>query len=416
MDIATRRLHSQRLAGEPLAGAVDVVGWLGAVQSQDYPAATWAIGQRTRGAIASTVDRLFDDGAILRTHVLRPTWHFVLPGDIRWLLALTAPRIRAGLAGRLRALELDAATITRAETAITTALGGGRRLTRPELGEVLRATGIAPDGQRLPHLIMAAELDALIVSGPRRRREFTYALFDERVPSAPALDREQALCRLAHHYFRSRGPAQVQDLAWWAGLTLAEAARGAAGAEAATPDAPAAGTPAPSARPDAPAVGTAASSARTRASSSATAASAASNAAATGLASELIDGKRYWFDPGSRPRSTRKSAAHLLPNFDELTVGYRDRSALAHPDGRFDPSLFAFGSLLSSVLVIGGRVRGAWRRVLSPRAVHLQVRLLDGLSASEIAAVEGAAARMSMFLERGVDVQWVGPGKASRPG
>jgi hypothetical protein len=379
VDIATRRLHSQRLAGEPLAGVADVVGWLGAVQSQDYPAATWAIGQRTHGASTSTVNRLFDDGAILRTHVLRPTWHFVLPGDIRWLLALTAPRIRAGIAGRLRELELDAATITRAETAFTTALAGGRRLTRPELGEVLRAAGIAPDGQRLPHLIMAAELDALIVSGPRRRHEFTYALFDERVPSAPTLDREHALCRLAHRYFRSRGPAQVQDLAWWAGLTLAEAARGAAGAEGVGPDASSTGT-----------------------------------VASTGLASELIDGKRYWFDPSSRPRSTRTTAAHLLPNFDELTVGYRDRSALDHPDGRFDPTLFAFGSLLSNVLVIRGRVRGAWRRVLSPRAVHLQVRLLDALSPSEIAAVGRAAARLSAFLERSVDVEWVGARASGR--
>ncbi len=371
VDIATRRLHSQRLAGVPLAGAADVVGWLGAVQSQDYLAASWAIGQRTGGANASTVNRLFDDGAILRTHVLRPTWHFVLPADVRWLLALTAPRIRTGLAGRLRALELDPATVTRAETAFTTALAGGRHLTRAQLGELLGAAGIAPDGQRLPHLIMAAELDALIVSGPLRGREFTYALLDERVPSASAVDREQAICRLAHRYFRSRGPAQAQDLAWWAGLTLAEVARGAAGAT------------------------------ETRAGT------------AVGLASELIDGKRYWFDPGIRPRSTR-TTAHLLPNFDELTVGYRDRSALDHPDGRFDPGLFAFGSVLSNVLVIGGRVRGAWRRVLSPRTVRIQVRLLVALSPAETAAVGRAAARMSGFLERSLDLEWVGPRELGR--
>ncbi|HAW10548.1 MAG TPA: hypothetical protein DCX12_05680 [Chloroflexi bacterium] len=381
MDIATRRLHSQRLAGDPLDGAAEVVGWLGAVQSQDYPAATWALGQRTRAATAATVNRLFDDGAILRTHVLRPTWHFVLPGDIRWLLALTAPRIRAGIAGRLRDLELDAAIITRAETAFTTVLAGGGQLTRSELGEVLRAAGIAPDGQRLPHLIIAAELDALIVSGPRRGREFTYALFDGRVPRAPVLDREQALCRLAHRYFRSRGPAQVQDLAWWSGLTLAEAAQGAAGAAEIGAEAPAAGAAAPA-----------------------------------GLASELIDGKRYWFDPSSRPRSARSAAAHLLPNFDELTVGYRDRAALDHPDGRFDPTLFAFGSVLSNVLVIGGRVRGAWHRVLSRRGVRVQVRMLDALSPSETAAVSRAADRMGAFLERSVDVEWVGPREGGETG
>jgi len=370
VDIATRRLHSQGLAGEPLAGVADVVGWLGAVQSQDYPAATWAIGQRTRETTASMVNRLFDEGAILRTHLLRPTWHFVLPGDIRWLLALTGPRIRSGMAGRLRALELDARTITRAENAFTSALSGGHRLTRAELGEVLRGAGIAPDGQRLPHLLIAAELDALIVSGPRRGREFTYALLDERAPGTSVLDREQALGRLAQRYFRSRGPAQVQDLAWWAGLTLADAARGADGAaEVAGPE---------------------------------------------GLATELVDGKRYWFDPGSRPRSAR-GVAHLLPNFDELTVGYRDRSALDHPEGRFDPTVFAFGSLLSNVLVIGGRVRGAWHWAVSARGVRLQVRLLDALSAAESAAVGRAAAHMSRFLERGVAVEWVGPRVGAEP-
>ena len=151
------------------------------------------------------------------------------------------------------------------------------------------------------------------------------------MPSAPALDRDQALCRLAHRYFRSRGPAQLQDLAWWAGLTLAEAARGAAGAAETREDGPAAGTEEPGSGELALAGGT---------------------AAPVGLASELIDGRRYWFDPSSRPRSAR-GAAHLLPNFDELTVGYRDRSALDHPGGRFDPSLFAFGSVLSNVLVMG---------------------------------------------------------------
>ena len=102
LDIAARRLHAQRLTGEPFASAVDAVGWLGAVQSQDYAGAKWALGQRTRGATDAQLDRLFDEGAILRTHVMRPTWHFVLPEDIRWLLELTGPRVRNDLAARYR--------------------------------------------------------------------------------------------------------------------------------------------------------------------------------------------------------------------------------------------------------------------------------------------------------------------------
>src|SRR5205807_5582397 len=171
-------LHSQRLTGEPFPSAVDAVRWLGAVQSQDYGGAKWALGQRARATDAA-LDRLFDQGAVLRTHVLRPTWHFVLPEDIRWLLELTGPRVRLGLAARHRELEIDGEVSARAGTVLAAALAGGRHLTRGELGEALRAAGVPPDGQRLPHLLMLAELDGLIASGPRHGRQHTYALLDE---------------------------------------------------------------------------------------------------------------------------------------------------------------------------------------------------------------------------------------------
>ncbi len=380
MDIATRRLQSQHLAGNPLDAADEVVGWLGAVQAQDYPAAAWALGQRTRDATAADVHRLFDAGAIVRTHVLRPTWHFALPADIRWLLALTAPRLRTALGGRWRDLGIDHGVMGRAEAAFSAALAGGRQLTRAELGGALHASGIAPDGQRLPHLILAAELDALVVSGPRRGRDFTYMLMDDRVPAAAPLGPEEALRRLAEGYFRSRGPAQLQDFAWWAGTTLAGARRGVA-------------------------------------------------AAGESLASEVIDGKPYWFadiaaDTAAaassvtvpavlappRPRMSGAPIAHLLANFDELTVAYRDRSDAGHPDGRFDPRLFGFGSILSNVLVIGGKVRGAWRRAAGPKSVRVQVRLLGPLRPAEKAAVDRAADRMSGFLELPVELEWEGQG------
>src|SRR3954447_736776 len=95
VDLAHRRMHNLRLSGPPLASVEDAVRWLGAVQSQDYGPAKWSIGQRTIGVDDGDLDRAFDEGALLRTHVLRPTWHFVLPADIRWMLALTAPRVHA---------------------------------------------------------------------------------------------------------------------------------------------------------------------------------------------------------------------------------------------------------------------------------------------------------------------------------
>src|SRR6266849_2170244 len=327
-DIPARRLQTQRLTGEPFKSPLDGIRWLTAVQSQDYSGAKWALGQRSRKTTDAALDRLFDQGAILRTHVLRPTWHFVLPEDIGWLLALTGPRIRAGLVARNRDLEIDDKVAARAEELFTAALAGGRHLTRAELGEVLSAGRISPAGQRLPHLLMRAELDAVIASGPRRGKQFTYALLEERVPKARVLHRDAAVAELTVRYFRSHGPAQIQDFVWWSGLKMADARAGIA-------------------------VGT---------------------------------------------------VAHLLPNFDEYIVAYRDRAAAVHAERPFEAKLFAFGSILSNVVTVGGKVRGSWRRTLARDGVRVEARMLDRLRPAESRAVEAAGRRLGEFLERPVEV------------
>jgi hypothetical protein len=355
--LAPRRLHAQRLAGEPFKSPLEAVRWFGAMQSQDYTGAKWALGQRSHGTTDAELDRLFDEGSILRTHVMRPTWHFVLPEDIRWLLDLTGSRIRLGLAARYRQLELDEKAVARASAAFASALGGGKHLTRGELGEVLRAARVSPEGQRLPHLLMRAELDGLIVSGPRRGKEFTYALVDERVPRARVLERAEALGELARRYFLSHGPAQLQDFRWWSGLTAADARSGIALAGAA-------------------------------------------------LERRAVDGKDYWFNVGTGTGQVGTRRAHLLPNYDEYSVGYRDRAAMIPADVPFDPSFFSFGSVLSNVLTIDGRVRGAWRRVSAGGAVRVELRVLEHLTPPEVAAAEKAGGLMSRFLERPLELAW----------
>jgi hypothetical protein len=350
-----RRLRAQRLIGNPFSSPLDVVRWLGAVQSQDFAGAKWAVAQRSRAATDAALDRLFDRGAILRTHVMRPTWHFVVPEDVRWLLELTAPRVRAGLASRYRELEIDESVAARAGGAFAAALAGGQHLTRPELGRVLSAAGISPQGQRLPHLLIRAELDQLIVSGPRRGKAFTYALLEERAPKVPAMDRSEALAELTRRYFRSHGPAQVQDFTWWSGLAAGEARRGITLAGAA-------------------------------------------------LEHRVVEGKDYWSDAAADGVSSAAVVAHLLPNFDEYTVGYRDRSALMPAAGRFDPSLFSFGSILSNVVTVDGVVRGAWRRSSTRSSTLIEVRLSEELTEHETAAVTDAGRRMSRFLGRPVEL------------
>ena len=361
--IAERRLRSQHLLGNPLRSAVEAVQWFGAVQSQDYAAAKWALAQRTAGASDPDLDRLVDEGAILRTHAMRPTWHFVVPEDIRWLLDLTSPRLLSGLAGRYRQLELDQKTLRRAVDVFERSLRGGRFLTRPELGEVLTAARISPGGQRIAHLVMFAEAKGIIVNGPRRGKQMTYGLLAERAPTAGSLDRETALAELTARYFRSHGPAQIPDFAWWSGLTVAEIKQGLA-------------------------------------------------IVGTKLERESIDGKEYWFFAESNAGDAPPLIAHLLPNFDEYTVAYRDRSAALHADVAFDPSLFAFyraaapgSGIISNVVTIGGMVRGSWRRTIGSKDIRVDVRLLGPLKRAEVAALRSVAAEYGRFLQRTVDLR-----------
>lgn len=340
-------MHNERLIGTPFSKPEDAVRWLGAVQAQDYPGAKWTIGQRVGACTDADVERAFDRGAILRTHVLRPTWHFVVPEDIRWMLGLTAPRVNARMAPYDRHLELDAGVYRRSNAAIARALTGGNHLTRKELGLVLERARIAARGQRLAHLMMRAELDAVVCSGPRRGKQFTYALLDERVPRSKTLSRERALAELAARYFMSHGPALVRDFAWWSGLKVADVK---AGIESASPR----------------------------------------------LASEMVDGKTYWFSPVKAIARVKDPTVHLLPTYDEFLIAYQDQAISV------DPALGIRrrGNVLdTSLIVLNGRVIGGWRRRADGDAVVVTTNLLVRLDQRRRRALRLAVERYASFLD-----------------
>jgi hypothetical protein len=200
---------------------------MGAVQAQDYHGAKWALALRMRHATHGLVEAAFNEGRIIRTHLLRPTWHFVTPEDIRWLLDLTAPHINRRCLGTYRRFELDEAVFKRSRKVFSKALRDGKHLTRTELREAHNKAGIpADDTVRMGHILLRAELDGLVCSGPRSGKQFTYALLEERVPPGKSLTREEALAELTRRYFNSHGPATLKDFIWWSGLTVAVAKRG----------------------------------------------------------------------------------------------------------------------------------------------------------------------------------------------
>jgi hypothetical protein len=192
-DIARLRLFNQHIAAQRFKKPAEIVGYLGAVQAQDYAGAKWAVGMRLQKSKDAAIDKALNYGSIIRTHVLRPTWHFVTPADARWMIELTAPRINILSAGRHRQLKLDSGTLKLSNDTLAKALDGNKRLDRFELGDALNKAGISTNEQRLPHILMQAELDKVICSGGRQGKQFTYALFDDRVPQGSDFTREEAV-------------------------------------------------------------------------------------------------------------------------------------------------------------------------------------------------------------------------------
>ncbi len=224
--VLAARLHNQLLAGAQPRRAADVVARLCAMQAQDYIGARWAIGLRAARLDDAAVESAFNAGAILRTHVLRPTWHFVTPADIGWMLSLTAPRVHQASAFYYRQHGLDARTLTRAHRVLVSELAGGRFRTRTELAAALARRGVEARGPRLGLLTIHAELEQVMCSGPARGKQLTYALFDERAPSSAARRPRDPGADLASRYFASHGPATLRDFVWWSGLTVAHGAAG----------------------------------------------------------------------------------------------------------------------------------------------------------------------------------------------
>jgi hypothetical protein len=344
--IAKRRLQNQCITRAKCREPADVVAWLGAVQAQEYAAARWALALRMPDDTADAeIERAVDEGRILRTHVMRPTWHFVTPADVRWLLELTAPRVHRATASYRRQLGLDTATLTRATASFERALRDGEHLTRSELGVQLGRSGLLAKGFRLALLTMYAELEGVICSGHRRGKQFTYALLAERAPR-PVLSRDEALAELTRRYFTSHGPATIRDFLWWSGLTTADAKRGLEMNRA---------------------------------------------------RHEVIEGKAYWSLGGTTAGVTRRTV-HLLPVYDEYLVAYRDRDAVPHGPPAIKSRVRGTMTFQHS-LVIDGQVAGTWKPVRNARELIVDVIPLRRLTGPERRALAETAARYGRFLD-----------------
>lgn len=345
-DILRHRLHNEQLTKTKFSKPEEVVSYLGAVQSQDYSGAKWALAQRLPHATDESLEKAFNEGKFLRTHVMRPTWHFVAPQDIRWMLPLTASRVSKVMSSYNKLLELTPEVFAKTQKVIIHLLQENKQLTRQEIKAELTRIGITTNVQRLAHIVMQAELDGIICSGPRKGKQFTYMLLDERVPKAKSLLHDEALAELTRRYFTSHGPATIKDFAWWSGLTVADVKLGIEMNKKL-------------------------------------------------VLHENVDEKEYWFVEAKPIEFSEE--VHLLPNYDEYTIAYKDRDAYFNPKYAEELSLRQ-NSIFQHTIIYQGKIIGLWHRVLKKNEVVVDYKFFKNPTDAQFKAFKKAAKKYADFL------------------
>jgi hypothetical protein len=347
-DVTSIRLESQHVAGKVFTTPQALLSWMCAMQAQDFPMAKWAIGIRLPGSTDAQVEAAIEKGAILRTHLLRPTWHFVSPQDIYWLLDLTAPQIIASQRARDRQLELAGEVYRKSNRVIEAALRSRGQLSREALIAELNRAGIATDQNRASHLLMRAELEKIVCSGATLRGKPTYALLAERVPKYKILAKEEALAQLARRYFASRCPATLQDFSWWSGLPARDARQ-------------------------------------------------ALDLVRSEFIAEQINGVTYFLPHGFTVSAPVLPSVCLLPTYDEIIISYADRSASIPPELGKHMKEISDRGVFWPVVLENGSVKGTWKRTIKKDTIYLELQPFAPLNDTSEELIRLAAQQFADF-------------------
>ena len=323
MKIPNIRLQNQQLLNPLFCQPKELVSWLGAMQAQNYSMVKWAVGMRLKSATIQTVEEALRKGEILRTHVMRPTWHLVAAEDIRWMLKLSARRIKSANDSFAKGydLEITDELYAKSYNLLEKILCGNKSLTKQEIAEHFCCSGILveADNHRMTRFMVRAEQEGIVCSGEDKGGKYTYALLEERVPPVPEITKDEALARLARGYFRSHAPAVLQDFIWWSGLPVSEAKQAIYLIE-------------------------------------------------SELTAEQWNGQTWYVHEACRTRGKVSGRLHLLPSYDEYLLGYKDRTDVL-PKEHY-PKAFTNNGLFYPVILHEGQVIGNWSKSAKKGIFH----------------------------------------------
>lgn len=353
--IANLRLQNQQLTLQKSADIHTLAAKMGAVQAQDAAMAKWAFGSRIAGLKESDFDEAINSGALIRTHVMRPTWHLVPGENIGHLLDLTAPTLKKQLKTRHAELDLTSALIRKCFGVFEKVLQNGNHLTKDELTIELANEKINADSSQMYHLLFLAEIEKLVCSGKSKKNKHSYALFNERIIDHRKIHREEAIHQLAKTYFSSRGPASIKDFSWWSGLGIREA-------------------------------------------------SLANELIWNGFGSFVKDNSIFIFPDTISAETEFPDSAFLLPAFDEYLISYADRSAVI--------TLHDFSKAISSngifrpIIVVNGEVIGIWKRETKKDSFQITLQPFKKLSKKHENMLRKKAESFGRFYGRRIQITY----------
>lgn len=355
-EIAFLRLKNQQLAGTTFKTPKQLTGWMGAMQAQDYNQAKWAIGVRMPHLDENQIEEAFNKGEIIRTHIMRPTWHFVSADDIYWMLELTSPQIKSVLNSRHRELGITELLVNKSYLAMEEALNTNEQgaMTREELLEELGRAGIPTDLQRASHFMLRAEIDGILCSGPLKGKKQTYALLNKRVPQKITLTKEEASARLAKNYFLSHGPATLADFIWWSGLP-AQIARNAL------------------------------------------------ESIKNDLHSVRIATDTYWFSGKAAKTGKLTDSVYLLPAFDEFLISYKNRSASITAEDH--KKAISNNGIFRPVVLVNGQISGLWKKVVKKDRIIIETEYFRPHNDTERQSVAKAVELYKHFAGKKAELQ-----------
>ena len=344
------RVQSHQLATPEFSDPKELVAWMGAIQAQDYAMSKWAVGVRLKAAPVGAIEAALSRGDVLRTHVMRPTWHLVAAEDIRWMLQLSKDHLKSAYKSGDRSLGITEPLYAKGNRIVAKALEGNRHLTRQELAGEFTKAGVAVNNYRMAHFMMRAEAEGIACSGADRKGKRTYALLDERAPAAKALHREEALAALAAKYFRSHAPASLQDFAWWSGMAVKDAKQ-------------------------------------------------AVDLIRTELLTERFKDDVLLVHQSCRATAAGAATLHLLPAFDEYLIGYKDRTGVLAAEHQ--PKAFSKNVIFQPIIVQNGRVVGIWKKTAEKSRIAIRLSLFETANVSE-RRIKIASDSCKAFFEHGL--------------